>query len=317
MRRHKPNWSMTCACLLMAYFACSALAKHPAAAPAAPPAFDAQRAFENLKRLVEFGPRPSGSNQLAQARQWVLGQLRQTGAEIEEDRFVASTPIGELPMSNLIVKIPGTKPGIVIVAGHYDTARIPGVDFLGANDGGSSAAVVMELARAAAARKYPFTLWLVLFDGEEAAQQWSDSDSLYGSRHLAARLSDSGELGRVKAMILVDMVGDAKLKIYRDSNSTAWLNDLVFDAAQRLGYSKVFLNQEQGYVDDHMPFVNAGVAAVDLLGNVGPASQSSSFGAYWHSAQDTVGHCSAASLAIVGRVVLASLDALGHSPHLQ
>lgn len=297
---------------MIAAVVCPAFAKKTAAAAARIADFDGQRAFADLKHLVDFGARPAGSNQLALARQWMLGELKKTRADIEEDKFVATTPIGQLAMDNLIAKFPGTNSDIVIIAGHYDTARIPNVNFVGANDGGSSAALLLELARAVSGRKYPFTLWLVFFDGEEAAQQWTDTDSLYGSRHLVARLSDSGELGRVKAMILVDMIGDTKLSIYRDSNSTPWLTDLVFTAAHQLGYSKVFLDEQQGYGDDHMPFVNAGVAAVDLLGNVGPPAPASAFGKYWHTAQDTANHCSAASLGIVGRVVLASLEALGH-----
>lgn len=318
MLRRKANWTVALACLSASCLMFAAPARGKPVAPAAAPSFNGPRAFADLKRLVEFGARPSGSNQLANARQWMLGQLRQTGAEIEEDKFVASTPLGQLAMSNLIAKFPGTRSNIVIVAGHYDTARIAGVNFLGANDGGSSAALLMELARAAAGHKYPFTLWLVFFDGEEATQQWSDSDSLYGSRHLVERLSGNGELGRVQAMILVDMIGDAKLDIYRESNSTRWLNDLVFNQARELGYGRNFHSDERAVQDDHIPFLNAGVAAVDLIDfEYGPVSPSSPGGKYWHSALDTVEHCSPASLAIVGRVVLASLDALGRSQHLQ
>ncbi len=277
------------------------------------PAFSGGRAFEDLKRLVSFGPRPSGSNQLAKARQWMITQLRQTGEDVEEDRFTASTPIGQLAMTNVTVKIPGASPNVVIVAGHYDTARIPGVAFVGANDGASSAALLMELARALTSHKYPFTVWLVFFDGEEATRQWSDTDSLYGSRHLVQRLSASGDLGHVQAMILVDMIGDADLGVHREENSTRWLTDLVFHAAQKqLGYSKYFLNQPQAIDDDHIPFVNAGVSAVDLIDfDYGPGNR------YWHTAQDTLEHCSPTSLTIVGRVVLASLDDLAKSPHLK
>lgn len=318
MRRHKAKWTATLTCLMVASFASPACAKSRVAVRIPPPDFNGQRAFEDLKRLVAFGARPSGSNQLANARQWMLGQLRQTGSQIEEDKFVASTPIGQLAMNNLIAKFPGTGSNIVIVAGHYDTARIPEVNFLGANDGGSSAALLLELARAAAGHKYPFTLWLVFFDGEEATERWSDSDSLYGSRHLVQKLSASGELARVQAMLLVDMVGDAKLNIYRETNSTGWLNDLIFGKAKELGYARNFLADERAIEDDHIPFLNAGVAAVDLIDfEYGPVTPASSGGKYWHSALDTVEHCSPASLAIVGRVVLASLGALGRSPHLQ
>jgi Zn-dependent M28 family amino/carboxypeptidase len=312
-RKGQGRWIGLCTVALV----CLGGARQLAAAPGDLPAFSGGRAFEDLKRLVAFGPRPSGSNQLGRARDWMIAQLRQTGAHVEEDRFTAATPIGQLAMSNLIVKIPGATPDVVIVAGHYDTARIPGVAFVGANDGGSSAALLMELARALAGRKYPFTLWLVLFDGEEATQQWSDSDSLYGSRHLVQQLTASGELSRIKAMVLVDMIGDAHLNIHPDANSTAWLNTLIFQTADRLGYKRYFPSGPIGLGDDHIPFINAGVAAVDLLGNVGPAAASSAFGSYWHTAQDTVEHCNAVSLTIVGRVVLAALVELGHSPHLK
>ena len=282
-------------------------------AAAARPAFSGGRAFADLKHLVSFGPRQSGSSQLAKARQWMITQLRQTGEDVEEDRFTASTPIGQLAMSNIIVKIPGASRDVVIVAGHYDTARVPGVAFVGANDGASSAALLMELARALKGQKFPFTVWLVFFDGEEATQQWSDTDSLYGSRHLVQRLSASGDLGRVQAMILVDMIGDADLSIHREETSTRWLTDLVFQVAQeQLGYSKYFLNQPQAIDDDHVPFVNAGVSAVDLIDyNYGHGNR------YWHTAQDTLEHCSPTSLTIVGRVVLASLESLAKSPRLK
>ena len=155
-------------------------------------------------------------------------------------------------------------------------------------------------------------MWLVFFDGEEATRQWSSTDSLYGSRHLVERLSGNGDLGRVQAMILVDMIGDAKLAIPRDENSTRWLNDLVFGAAKNLGYSRYFPKGPQAIDDDHIPFVNAGVSAVDLIDlNYGPGNS------YWHSAQDTVEHCSPTSLTIVGRVVLASLADLAKLPHLK
>jgi len=280
-------------------------------------AFSGNRAFDDLKHLVAFGPRPAGSKALADARQWMIGQIEQTGLHVEEDSFVASTPAGSLPMTNLLVKIPGVSSQAVIVAGHYDTKRFEDSKFVGANDGGSSAAVLLEMARALAHRKNKFTIWLVFFDGEEAIQQWTATDSLYGSRHLAEKLTTSGDLGRIGAMILIDMIGDAKLNIDRDGNSTPWLTDLIFTTAHRLGYGKVFLNERSAYQDDHIPFVNAGVAAVDLLGNVGPVSPSAPFGSYWHNAKDTVDKCSSDSLAILGRVVLATLEELEKSPQLK
>lgn len=278
--------------------------------------FDGNRAFEDLKRLVAFGPRPSGSPALAEARTWMIGQLKQAGCAVEEDSFTGTTPIGNVPMTNLIVKIPGERPGVVMLAGHYDTKRFDKFRFVGANDGGSSAAELLEFGRLLCRRRNPLTVWLVFFDGEEAVGEWSNTDGVYGSRQLVQKLTDQGELGRIKAMILVDMIGDADLDIRRDDDSTKWLTNVIFDTAHKLGYRKNFLNDETGVVDDHTPFVDAGVSATDVIDvDYGP-SRCVPFGCYWHTAEDTVEHCSAESLTIVGRVVLVTLRNLSADPHL-
>ena len=279
------------------------------ASAAEPPTFNGGRAFEDLKHLVSFGPRPSGSPALVKAREWLIHELRGAGAQVEEDSFTASTPIGPIPMSNLIAKFPGSGRETVVVAGHYDTKRFDDFRFVGANDGGSSAALLLELARVLNGQKHTSNYWLVFFDGEEAVRpQWAGTDNTYGSRHLVEKLSESGELGRIKALILVDMIGDAKLQIPRESNSTPWLTDLVFKTAQRLGYAKYFVNSQEAVEDDQIPFINAGVSALDLIDpDFGPNS-------YWHTAQDTPDHCSPLSLTIVGRVVAASLEELEKSP---
>jgi Zn-dependent M28 family amino/carboxypeptidase len=269
--------------------------------------FDGVRAFADLKHLVSYGPRPAGSTALAESRRWIMAQLKLTGAQVEEDSFRASTPVGAIPMTNLIAKFPGTKSKVVMVTGHYDTKRFDGFRFVGANDGASSAALLLELARALQGRKHELTYWLVFFDGEEAVREWTDTDSVYGSRHLVQKLSADGELGRIQAMILVDMIGDSHLVIHREASSTPWLTDLVFTAAHRLGYTKEFLDSPSGVGDDHIPFLNAGVAAVDLI-DFDPAD------GYWHTAKDTLEHCSPRSLTIVGRVVLATLADLEKSP---
>jgi len=292
---------------LMVGWVCLALASLSPGAE--PPSFSGARAFEDLKHLVGFGPRPSGSPALTQTRQWLIQELRGTGAEVEEDPFVANTPIGPIPMDNLIAKFRGSRRETVIVAGHYDTKRFDAFRFLGANDGGSSAALLVELARVLGARRNALDYWLVFFDGEEAVRDWSATDSLYGSRHLVDKLSASGELSRIQALILVDMIGDAQLRIPRESSSTPWLSDLVFNVAQRLGYGRYFVNSQNAVDDDHMPFINAGVSAVDLIDfDYGPNNS------YWHSARDTLDHCSPQSLTIVGRVVAATLIELEKSP---
>ena len=273
--------------------------------------FDGDRAFADLRRLIAFGPRPPGSKALELTRQWITQELQNTGVAVERDPFVASTPLGAVPMVNLLSKIPGTGSSIVIIAGHYDTKRLGSI-FAGANDGGSSAAFLLELAHVLARKKHALTYWLVFFDGEEALQHWSNTDGRYGSRHFAQELSAQGTLSQVRALILVDMIADAHLDIRREAHSTPWLSDIVFAQARRLGYGRYFLNRPWAVEDDHIPFLELGISAVDIIDlDYGP------FNLYWHTRYDTVDECSPASLAIVARVVLASLAALETNPPYQ
>jgi Zn-dependent M28 family amino/carboxypeptidase len=273
-----------------------------AAVRAAATGFNGERALSDLCQLVQLGPRPAGSENSERARAYIERQLS-ADAEIWDDPFVAATPMGKVPMTNVMGIIHGEDPSVVILAGHYDTARIDGVQFLGANDGGSSAALLLEMARVLHRQTNKFTYWLVFFDGEEAFKKWTASDSLYGSRHLSEKLVSDGKLGQIKAMILVDMVADRHLNILRESNSTAWLSDLVFKTARTLGYSKAFSGGMFPVEDDHLPFVARGVPAVDII-DLTP------FGSYHHTAQDSIDKCSPESLALVGRVVLATLAEL-------
>ncbi len=288
----------------------TALAQHLNAQ--GPATFSGQRAFDAMRHLVAFGPRPPGSESLAESRRWIIHQLLLAGCHVDQDPFVASTPIGPIKMVNIIATIPGASPSVIMLAGHYDTKLFNDIRFVGANDGGSSAAFLLEMARILGRRKNKYTYWLVFFDGEEAIQTWSATDSLYGSRHLVQKLSADGDLSRMQAMILVDMIADKKLDIRRDGNSTPWLSDLLFKAADRLGYSHDFLkNQLTAVEDDHIPFINAGVSALDIIDlDYGPENS------FWHSAQDTLDQCSPQSLEIVGRVVTALLQELDNSPRI-
>jgi Zn-dependent M28 family amino/carboxypeptidase len=267
---------------------------------AAAAGFSGGRAFNDLRQLVQFGPRPAGSENLERARTYIKHQLSASAAELLDDSFLATAPVGNIPMTNLIGVLPGESSTVVILAGHYDTARIDGIRFVGANDGGSSAAFLLEMARVLSRRNNRFTYWVVFFDGEEALKQWSPSDSLYGSRHLAEKLSHEGTLGQIKALILVDMVGDRHLNILRESNSTAWLSGLVFRSARTLGYIGLFNGGTFPVEDDHMPFLARGIPSVDII-DLTP------FGSYHHTAQDSIDKCDPESLTVVGRVVLATL----------
>lgn len=269
--------------------------------------FDGAKAYDHVAKLVSFGPHPSGSDAMQDVQKYIRSQLQGFGCSIEEDDFHAQSPLGSVPMKNVLAKIPGTGPGIVLLLTHYDTKRV--ANFVGAEDGGSSTGLMLEMARLlCSGAKQPNAVWIAFLDGEETQAQfeWSDEDSLYGSRELAARLAVSGDLKRIRAAILADMIGQKNLHIARESKSTKWLTDLVWKTAARLGYQDVFVRQDSGEItDDHVPFLHRGAPAVDLI----DLWDYQSLG-YWHTTQDTLDKISPRSLAIVGHVVLESVNEL-------
>jgi len=267
--------------------------------------FSGAEALAFTKRIVSFGPRPAGSEAIRKLEAYILGELKALGCQVIQDDFMASTPLGATPMKNIITRFPGKSGKIVVITGHYDTKSMPGTYFVGANDGGSSAAFLLEMAKVLAHTPHQDDVLLVWFDGEEAVAQWSDYDSLYGSRHLAERWSADGTLARIKALINVDMIGDRDLQILEDMNSAAALREKVWQIADRLGYTKHFLRNQSAIEDDHIPFLRRGVNALDLIDlDYGPDNS------YWHTDKDTIDKLSAASFEIVGRVVLETLKEL-------
>jgi Zn-dependent M28 family amino/carboxypeptidase len=215
-------------------------------------------------------------------------------------------------MTNLIARFPGPSGRIVVVTGHYDTYSRPGLKFVGANDAGSSTGFLLQLARTLAGETRRDSVWLVWFDGEESLVQWSGDDHTYGSRRLAEQWRRQGVLPHVKALLNVDMIGDAGLALLYDQNSTAWLRDMVWSIAARLGYASHFPRLPGAIEDDHLPFVAAGVPALDLIDfEYGPGN------VYWHTGQDTVDKLSARSFEIVGRVVVETLRTLEGAGSLQ
>ena len=273
-----------------------------AAGVAAEPAFDGKAAFRDLERLVAIGPRPAGSPGGQRAREYIVGELKKlAGVQVQLKPFDAETPHGRLSMANIVAVLPGRRPDVVMVGGHYDTKYFKDFRFVGANDGGSSTVLLLELARRLAARPRDYTHWLVWFDGEEARESWTERDSLYGSRRLAAELARAKRLPR--ALILVDMIGDRDLNIRREAYSAPWLSDIVWDAAARLGYGRHFLRDPMPVEDDHVPFLKFGVPATLLIDFDFPP---------WHTADDTLDKVSAESLTIVGNVVLEALPSVEH-----
>src|SRR5437879_9996442 len=225
----------------------SALAPAPPQSTDDPPApektsgFDGQRAFAHVAKLVSFGPHPSGATAITQVQEYLLSELKSYGCTVETDAFSSDTPIGRLPMKNILVKIPGEKPGVILLGTHYDTLLMD--NFVGADDAGSSTAVMLELARLLCPQKGKFAVWIAFFDGEEAMKRWSDTDSRYGSREMAARFSSRGDIKQIKAFLLADIVGGRKARFLRESSSTSALVDLIWNTAAKLGYSALFLNE--------------------------------------------------------------------------
>ena len=276
-----------------------------------PAEFSGAEALAFTARTVAFGPRPSGSEAIHKLQTYILGELKGLGCQVIEDNFTASTPLGRTPMKNIIGHFPGKSGKAVVITGHYDTKAMPGTYFVGANDGGSSTGFLLEMAKVLAHDARKIDIYLVWFDGEEAVAQWSDYDSLYGSRHLAERWAADGTLSHIQALINVDMIGDKELDILQDMSSAAPLREQVWRTGERLGFGGYFLKNSSSVEDDHIPFLKHGVNALDLIDlDYGPDNS------YWHTSKDTMDKLSARSFEIVGRVlteVLKELDVDGRS----
>lgn len=266
---------------------------------------NASRAFQYTKEVTGFGPRPIGSANHKKLEEYIHAHLK--GDAVEEDSFTADTPEGKFPVHNIIDKFPGSKNGIIVIAGHYDTPYyLRNTGFVGANDGGSSTGMLLELANQFRGKKRDgYSVWLLFSDGEEAVKEWTDTDSVYGTRHMADVWQKDGTLPKIKAFILQDMIGDADLNVDRDQNSTPWLEDLVYQAASRYGYQSHFFERTMDDRDDHIPFAKKGVPVADLIDlNYGYGN------AFWHTPQDTMDKVSGKSLQIAGDTILESVHML-------
>ncbi len=263
--------------------------------------FSGATAFDFAKASVDFGPRPAGSDAIHKLQAYILQHAKVAGAQITEDNFTAQTPQGQVAMKNIIVKFPGRSGKAIAITGHYDTKPFPGRHFVGANDGASSTAVLLELAQSLAGQPRVDDVYLIFFDGEEAFRDWTATDSVYGSRHLAELWKKDGSWVRFKALINVDMIGDKNLNILQDTNSDVGLRKLVWNAAAALGYQKYFTSMSEPMDDDHMPFVRLGVPSLDVIDFDYPP---------WHEDTDTLDKIAPMSLEIVGRTMLESIQRL-------
>ena len=270
--------------------------------------FNGAAALEYTRQFVAIGPRWPTSQGHMKAEEFLRNHFRHD--QLEEDAFTASTPIGPVAMRNFIVRFPGKKNGVIVLATHYETNYwLKNINYVGANDSGSTTGLLMAIGdqlRAETARRKTldgYSVWLVFDDGEESIQPaWTDSDSLYGTRHLAAKWARDGTLGKIKAFILADMIGDKDLDIQRESQSTDWLVALVRQAAKKFGYERYFFKQDEQVSDDHLPFLRRGVPSIDIIDiDYGPNDS------YHHTAKDTMDKISAKSLTIDGDVFMETI----------
>jgi len=269
------------------------------------PHIDAKRAFEYTRQVTAFGPRYMGNDAHKKLEHYILDHLK--GDQVEDDDFIADTVEGKFPVHNIIAKFPGKKDGIIVILGHYDTNYpLRNIGYVGANDGGSSTAILLEFANQFRGKiRDGYSVWLVWTDGEEAVREWTDSDSLYGTRHLAEKWEKDGTLKKIKALMVMDMIAAEDVNILRDDNSTAWLLDLIHTAAERGGYQSHFYALKTTMEDDHLPFVKRGVPSADVIGM--PYGYNDVF---HHTAQDTMDKLSPKSLEIVGNTILETVHLL-------
>ncbi|MGA9353166.1 MAG: M28 family peptidase [Terriglobales bacterium] len=286
----------------------------PAAAPKPDnsplPRIDAKRAFEYTRQVTAFGPRYMGNEAHKKLERYIFDHLKEdrlNADQIEEDDFTADTVEGKFPVHNIIAKFPGKKDGIIAILGHYDTNYpLRNIGYVGANDGGSSTAILLEFANQFRGKtRDGYSVWLVWTDGEEAVRSWSDSDSLYGTRHLAEKWEKDGTLKKIKALMVMDMIAAENVNILRDDNSTPWLLDLIHTAAEREGNQSHFYALETPMEDDHLPFVKRGVPSADVIDM--PYGYNDVF---HHTAQDTMDKLDPRSLEIVGNTILETVHLL-------
>ncbi|MGD1017878.1 MAG: M28 family metallopeptidase [Verrucomicrobiia bacterium] len=267
------------------------------------------RAYEHVVKLVGYGPHPSGSEALGRAASYITTQLQDYGLTADEQVFVAQTPYGPKQFRNVIARTRVQQGGpnrVIIIGSHYDTKLFTNVTFVGANDSGSSTGTLLEIARVAADQP---NLWFVFFDGEEAMVQFTDTDGLWGSKFFVDDLKNKDQVKDIKAMILLDMVGDKNLKV----TVAGTIGQEVFEAARAAGFRDYFAYGANAILDDHVPFERAGIPAVDLIDadlirfNYGkpPGPRE-----YWHTERDTLDKIAPHSLEIVGQTTLRLIELL-------
>ena len=308
--------------MLLPLFVLLLTAANSCAQKTAAPHFNGQTAYNLTAQLLQVAPkRFNGSPGHLKAEEFIKQHFAPEAAKgnLETDTFTASTPAGFQTMRNYIVKYPGKKDGIIVLASHYETNYpLRDIEFYGANDGAATTALLIEIGNVL--RAHPpegYSVWLVFDDGEEAVKCllcWSSSDSLYGTRHLAAKWANDGTLGKIKAFLVADMIADKDLNIDRSENSAPWLVDMFKVAAKNTGHSADIYKYSEAEEDDHLPFAQRGVPVLDVIdAHYGPVTQSTPDG-YHHTAEDTLDKISAKSLQISGDLFLEMIRLINQRP---
>jgi glutaminyl-peptide cyclotransferase len=303
--------------LVLVLSAANAPAQHAAATTATH--FSGQAAYNLTAQLLQVAPkRFNGSPGHLKAEEFIKQHFAPEIAKgnFETDTFTASTPAGLQTMTNYIVKYPGKKDGIIVLVSHYETNYpLRDINFYGANDGAATSALLIEIGTIL--RAHPpegYSIWLVFDDGEEAVKTWSNSDSLYGTRHLAAKWSQDGTLPKIKALLVADMIADKDLNIDYVENSTPWLLDLLKVAAKNTGHPAYIFKYREAEEDDHLPFAARGVPVLDLIdAHYGPTTDAMPDG-YHHTDKDTLDKISAHSLQISGDIFLEMIRLINQRP---
>ena len=257
--------------------------------------FSGEKALAHVQAMVDFGPRPPGTPAIEKTREYLTKQLELSGWQVTRQAFTDNTPRGKVEFVNLLATFGGKDSAAsFLVCSHYDTKIFDTATFVGANDGGSSTGVLLELARVLAQRPdLARKVELVFFDGEEAYEAFSETDGLYGSRYFAKQLAAENKTKQFRGGVLFDMVGDRSLTITLPPDAPAEMARDIFASAEALNLRKHFTYFDRDILDDHTPLNDVGIPTIDLI--------DFDFAA-WHTPEDTMDKLSAESLGTVGSV---------------
>jgi glutaminyl-peptide cyclotransferase len=268
------------------------------------PEIDGGAAFSKVSAIYGIGPKPSGSEGARKTAEFIRNEIIKYGIAPETDEWVEKTPASEKTVfRNVTAVIPGKKDDFIIIGCHYDTKKIETVPgFSGANDGASGAGLLLSLIQTVKnhSQPLPLTLMFAFFDGEECVYRYNDSDGLFGSRRMAGKLKAAGKQATCKAVIILDMIGDRDLNVSIPANSDAALSDRIIKIAGEKGWGKYFTKSNVSIIDDHTPFHELGIPAVDIIDfEYGENNR------FWHTAADTLDKISPESLKKTGDLVMA------------